>query len=129
MESQHIFRDNNFTITKELFISGNTRFAIQHLCSLKLERARREIPYTLASIEIILILAGLIVDFRFHYLLTLLGFIGIIASTLVYILVKPVHKLYLVFSSGEREMIGVTDYSYIEGLANAFSRSIVESRQ
>lgn len=129
MESQHIFRDNNFTITKELFISGNTRFAIQHLCSLKLERARREIPYTLASIEIILILAGLIVDFRFHYLLALLGFIGIIASTLVYILVKPVHKLYLVFSSGEREMIGVTDYSYIEGLANAFSRSIVESRQ
>jgi hypothetical protein len=125
----HIYKDNNFTITKELFISGNVRFAIQHLCSLKLEKARKKIPYVLATIEIILILAGLIVDFPYHSLVTLLGVIGIIASTLVYIFIKPVHKLYLVFASGEREMIGVTDYSYIEGLANAFSRSIVESRK
>jgi hypothetical protein len=43
--------------------------------------------------------------------------------------VKPVHKLALSFSSGEREIIGVTDYAYLEGLATAFSRSIVETKQ
>ncbi len=128
MDNQPIYKDNNFTITRELFISGNTRFAIQHLCSIKLVKSRRHIPYTLLVLELLLIATGLLWDFRFHELVSLLGGAGLIANALVYILVKPVHKLTLVFSSGEKEVIGVTDYMYLEGLANAFSRSIVETR-
>jgi len=128
MENQPIYKDNNFTITRELFISGNTRFAIQHLCSIKLVRTKRQIPYTLLVIELLLIATGFIWDFRFHELVSLLGFAGLIANVLIYVFVKPVHKLTLVFSSGEKEIIGVTDYTYLEGLANAFSRSIAETR-
>ncbi|MCD9021399.1 DUF6232 family protein [Cohnella silvisoli] len=128
MDNQPIYKDNNFTITKELFISGNTRFAIQHLCSIKLIKSKRQVPYTLLVIELLLIASGFVWDFQFHSLVTLLGFLGLIASILIYIFVKPVHKLMLVFSSGEKEMIGVTDYNYLEGLANAFSRSMVEAR-
>ncbi|XID94062.1 DUF6232 family protein [Paenibacillaceae bacterium WGS1546] len=128
MENQPIYKDNNFTITRELFISGNTRFAIQHLCSIKLVKTKKRIPYTLLVIELLLIATGFIWDFRFHELVSALGFAGLIANVLIYILVKPVHKLTLVFTSGEKEIIGVTDYMYLEGLANAFSRSIVETR-
>ncbi|QMV44183.1 DUF6232 family protein [Cohnella cholangitidis] len=129
MENQPIYKDNNFTITRELFVSGNTRFAIQHLCSIKLTKTKRQIPYTLLVIEILLIATGFIWDFRFHSIVTLIGFLGLIANVLLYIFVKPVHKLALSFSSGEREIIGVTDYAYLEGLATAFSRSIVETKQ
>jgi hypothetical protein len=128
MENAFIYKDNNFTITKELFISGNTRFAIQHLSSIKLIKSKRQVPYTLLVIELLLIVSGFTWDFRFHSIVTLIGFLGLIASVLVYIFVKPVHKLILVFASGEKEIIGVTDYNYLEGLANAFSRSIVETR-
>ncbi|RED89378.1 DUF6232 family protein [Cohnella phaseoli] len=128
MENQPIYKDNNFTITRELFVSGNARFAIQHLCSIRLVKSRRQIPYALLVLELILIATGLILDFRFHEYVSLLGGAGLIANILVYILVKPVHKLTLVFSSGEKEIIGVTDYMYLEGLANAFSRSITETR-
>jgi hypothetical protein len=128
MENQPIYKDVNFTITKEIFISGNARFAIQHLCSIKLVKSKRHIPYTLLVIELLLIASGFIWNFQFHSLVTLVGFLGLIASILIYIFVKPVHQLMLVFSSGEREIIGVTDYDYLEGLANAFSRSIVETR-
>ncbi|QTH44683.1 hypothetical protein J4772_09960 [Cohnella sp. LGH] len=128
MENQPIYKDNNFTITRELFVSGNARFAIQHLCSIRLVKSRRQIPYALLVLELTLIATGLILDFRFHEYVSLLGGAGLIANILVYILVKPVHKLTLVFSSGEKEIIGVTDYMYLEGLANAFSRSITETR-
>ncbi|TFE28553.1 DUF6232 family protein [Cohnella luojiensis] len=129
MENQPIYKDNNFTITKELFISGNTRFAMQHLCSVKLVKSKRQIPYTLLVLEILLIVTGFTWDFRFHSILSLIGILGLIASIALYIFIKPVHKLWLVFTSGEREMIGVTDYAYLEGLANAFSRCIVETKQ
>jgi hypothetical protein len=129
MENQPIYKDNNFTITKELFISGNTRFAMQHLCSVKLVKSNRQIPYTLLVLEILLIVTGFTWDFRFHSILSLIGILGLIASIALYIFIKPVHKLWLVFTSGEREMIGVTDYAYLEGLANAFSRCIVETKQ
>ncbi|RKP57233.1 hypothetical protein D7Z26_04415 [Cohnella endophytica] len=126
---QPIFKDQNFTITRELFISGNARYAIQHLCSIKLIRTRRTIPYTLLFLELLLMVGGFGWNYKFHSLVALLGILGFVANALVYSLVKPVHKLWLVFSSGEKEMIGVTDYDYLEGLANAFSRSIVETRQ
>lgn len=126
---QPIFKDNNFTLTKELFISGNTRYAIQHLCSIKLVKSKRQIPYTLLIIEILLIVTGLMWDFKFHSILTLVGVLGFIANALIYILVKPVHKLTLVFSSGEKEIIGVKDYTYLEGLANSFSHCMVETKQ
>lgn len=129
MENQPIYKDNNFTVTKELFISGNARFAIQHLCSIKLAKTKRQIPYTLLVIELLLIATGFIWDFRFHSIVTLVGILGLIINILIYIFVKPVHKLILAFSSGEREIIGVTDYAYLEGLANAFSRSMVETKQ
>jgi hypothetical protein len=128
LDNQPIYKDIHFTISKELFISGNVRYAIQHLCSIKLIKSRRHVPYTLLVIELLLIATGFIWDFRFHLIVSLLGLLGLIASVLVYFLVKPVHKLILVFSSGEKEIIGVTDYPYLEGLANAFSRSIVETR-
>ncbi|RED61725.1 DUF6232 family protein [Cohnella lupini] len=127
MDAQPLYKDNNFTITRDLFISGNTRFAIQHLCSIKLVKTKKQIPYTLAVIEILLIVTGFNWDFRFHSIVALIGILGLLASAALYIFIKPVHKLWLVFSSGEREMIGVTDYAYLEGLANAFSRSIVET--
>jgi hypothetical protein len=128
LDNLPIYKDIHFTISKELFISGNTRFAIQHLCSIKLVKSRRHVPYTLLVIELLLLASGFIWDFRFHLLISLLGLLGLIASVLIYILVKPIHKLILVFASGEKEIIGVTDYSYLERLANAFSRSIVETR-
>lgn len=128
MENQPIYKDNNFTITRELFISGNTRFAMQHLCSVKLVKNKRQIPYTLLVLEILLIVTGFTWDFRFHSILSLIGILGLIASIALYVFIKPVHKLWLVFTSGEREMIGVTDYAYLEGLANAFSRCIVETK-
>ena len=129
MENQPIFKDKNFTITRELFISGNARFAIQHLCSIKLVRSKRQIPYTLLILELLLIATGFIWNFKFHSMVSLIGMLGLAASISLYIFIKPVHKLWLVFSSGEKEMIGVTDYVYLEGLANAFSRSIVETKQ
>ncbi|TVY04409.1 DUF6232 family protein [Cohnella terricola] len=129
MENQPIFKDHNFTITKELFITGNMRFAIQHLVSIKLVKTKRTIPYTLLVIEALLIATGFIWDFKFHSLVSLLGILGVVANALLYIFIKPVHKLTLVFSSGEKEIVGVTDYAYLEGLANAFSRSIVETKQ
>ncbi len=129
MDNQPIYKDNNFTITKELFISGNARFAMQYLCSIKLIKSQRQIPYTLLVIELILIATGFIWDFRFHGLVSLFGGLGLVGSILFYIFRKPVHKLLLVFTSGEKEMIGATDYGYLERLANAFSRSIVEIRQ
>jgi len=129
MENQPIYKDSNFTVTKELFITGNMRFAIQHLVSIKLVKTKRTIPYTLLVIETLLIATGFIWDFKFHFLLSLLGLLGIVANALLYIFIKPVHKLTLVFSSGEKEIIGVTDYAYLEGLANAFSRSMVETKQ
>jgi hypothetical protein len=126
MDNQTIYKDINFTITKELFISGNTRFALQHLCSIKLEKAYKQFPYTLCVIAIILISVGLYLDFKFNSLVVAIGCLGVIGSILLFILRKPVHKIFLVFSSGETEVIGNTDYSYLEKLAYAFSRSIAE---
>jgi len=128
MDNQPIYKDNHFTITKEMFISGNARFAIQHLCSIRLIKTKRQIPYTLLVLELLLIVVGAVLEFRFNELVIALGAAGFVANALVYSLVKPVHKLILVFSSGEKEVIGVTDYMYLEGLANAFSRSIVEAK-
>jgi len=128
MDNQPIYKDNHFTITRELFISGNARFAIQHLCSIRLVKSKRQIPYTLLVLELLLIATGIVWNFRFHEYVAALGGAGLVANALLYIFVKPVHKLTLVFASGEREVIGVTDYMYLEGLANAFSRSIVETK-
>ncbi|MFC5403990.1 DUF6232 family protein [Cohnella soli] len=128
MEAQPIYKDQNFMITKELFISGNARFSIPHLCSVRLVKTRRTIPYTLLVLELLLMIGGFGWDYRFHTLVGLLGIVGFVANALVYALVKPVHKLLLTFASGEKEVIGVTDYEYLEGLANAFSRSMVETR-
>ncbi|BBI33021.1 DUF6232 family protein [Cohnella abietis] len=129
MEIQPIYKDNNFTITRELFINGNTRYAIQHLCSIKLVKSKRQIPYTLLVLELLLIVTGFAWNFQLHSIVSLIGFLGLITSVSLYIFIKPVHKLWLVFSSGEKEMIGVTEYAYLEGLANAFSRSMVETKQ
>jgi hypothetical protein len=127
MDNPAIFKDSHFTITKDMFISGNTRFAISHLCSIKLIKTKRQIPYTLLVIELLLIATGLLWDFRFHELVSLLGVAGLVVNALIYALVKPVHKLILTFASGEKEVIGAKDYPYLEGLANAFSRTIEET--
>lgn len=124
MDNQPLFQDQNFTITKEIFISGNTRFALRQLCSIKLERAFRQFPYTLCIMGIILTGGALYFDFKFNSLVIALGGLLVISSILLVIFRKPIHKLYVAFSSGEREVIENTDYAYLEGLANAFSRSI-----
>lgn len=128
MDHQPIYKDANFTLTKDLFITGGARFAIAHLSAIRLAKTKREIPYALLFLEIVLIVGGFGWDYRFHQYVGLLGILGLIASVLLYFLRKPVHKLTLVFASGERESIGSTDYSYLEGLANAFSRAMVETR-
>jgi hypothetical protein len=125
---QPIYKDVNFTLTKDLFITGSARFAMKHLSSIRLVRSKRVVPYTLLFLEVAFIVGGLGWGYKFHGLVALLGFLGMIGSVLYYILRKPVHRLILVFASGERESIGSTDYSYLESLANAFSRAMVESR-
>src|SRR5262249_44239621 len=129
MESKPIYQDSNFTITKELFIAGNARFAIAHLCSVRLVKSTRQIPYTMLVLELLLIVAGAIFDFRFNGYVVLLGVLGLLANAALYILVKPVHKLTLSFISGEKEVIGITDYAYLDNLANMFGKSMVETRQ
>ncbi|WP_373232304.1 DUF6232 family protein [Cohnella sp.] len=124
MDNQQLYQDQNFTITREMFISGNTRFALRHLCSIKLERAFRQFPYTLCILGIILMGVALYFQFKFNSLVVALGSLLVISSILLVIFRKPIHKLYLAFSSGEREVIENTDYVYLEGLAHAFSRSI-----
>lgn len=124
MDNQTLYQDQNFTITTEMFISGNTRFALRHLCSIKLERAFRQFPYTLCVMGIILMGGALYFEFKFNSLVVALGSLFVISAILLVIFRKPVHKLYMAFSSGEREVIENTDYAYLEGLANAFSRSI-----
>jgi hypothetical protein len=124
MDNQNLYQDQNFTITRELFVSGNARYALQHLCSIKLEKAYRQFPYTLCILGIIMMGVALYLEFQFHSLVVALGSLFVISSVLLVIFRKPVHKLFLVFSSGEREVIENTDYGYIENLANAFSRSL-----
>jgi uncharacterized membrane protein len=128
MDHHPIYKDQHFTITKELFMTGNIRYSLHQLCSIKLVKAKREIPFTLLVLELVLMAAGLLTKFPFHTIITWLGALGMAASVLNYLLRKPVHQLFLTFSSGEREVIGVTDYYYLEGLANAFSRTVEETR-
>ncbi|MFD0670585.1 DUF6232 family protein [Cohnella sp. GCM10027633] len=128
MDHQPIYKDANFTLTKDLFITGGARFAMAHLSSIRLVKTKREIPYTLLVLEVLLIVGGLGWDYPYHGYVALLGFLGLIGSSLNYFLRKPVHKLTVVFASGERESVGSTDYSYLESLANAFSRAMVETR-
>lgn len=124
MDSQLLYQDQNFTITREMLVSGNARYALKHLCSIKLERAFRQFPYTLCVIGIITMGLALYFQFKFNSYVVALGSLFVIASVLLVIFRKPIHKIYLVFSSGETEVIENTDYSYLEGIANAFSRSI-----
>ncbi|MFC5531377.1 DUF6232 family protein [Cohnella yongneupensis] len=128
MDHQPIYKDVNFTLTRDLFITGSARFAMKHLTSIRLVKTKRVVPYTLLFLEVALIVGGLGWGYKFHGWVALLGFLGLIGSALYYFLHKPVHRLVLVFASGERESIGSADYSYLESLANAFSRGMVESR-
>lgn len=128
MEQQAIYKDVNFTLTKDLFITGNARFAMAHLSSIRLVRTKRVVPYTMLFLEVALIVGGLGWSYKFHGLVALLGFLGILGNAAYYAFRKPVHKLVLAFASGERESIGSTDYAYLETLANAFSRTMTETR-
>lgn len=128
MDHQPIYKDVNFTLTKDLFITGSARFAMAHLSSIRLVKSKRVVPYTLLFLEVALIVGGLGWVYKFHNLVALLGFLGLIGSAANYFLRKPVHRLILAFASGERESIESTDYSYLESLANAFSRAMVETR-
>ncbi|WEK55551.1 MAG: DUF6232 family protein [Candidatus Cohnella colombiensis] len=127
MENLPIYKDNNFTLTKEMFISGNARFSMFHLSSIRLVKSRREIPYNLLILEILFIVGGLAWKYPYHGYVALLGFLGLLGSVIYFIFRKPIHKLILIFASGEREVIAVTDYVYLEKLANAFSRALVEA--
>jgi hypothetical protein len=124
MDNTHLYKDSEFTITRELIINGNSRYALHHLCSIKLERAYRQFPYTLCVFGLILIVAASMVNFKFNSLVILLGALTVLGCVALVIFRKPVHKLYLVFSSGEKEAIENTDYAYLEGLASAISRAL-----
>lgn len=128
VDHQPIYKDANFTLTKDLFVTGGARFSMAHLSSIRLVKSKRVIPYTLLVLEIALIVGGLGWGYKFHNLVALLGFLGFLGSAANYGFRKPVHRLTLVFVSGERESIESTDYSYLETLANAFSRGMVETK-
>lgn len=128
MDHQPIYKDANFTLTKDLFITGSARFAMTHLTSIRLVKSQKVVPYTLLLLEVALIVGGLGWGYKYHNLVALLGLLGLIGSAANYFLRKPVHRLVLVFASGERESIESTDYAYLESLANAFSRAMIETR-
>lgn len=128
MDHQPIYKDVNFTLTKDLFITSSARFAMAHLSSIRLVKSKRVIPYTLLVLEVAFIVGGLGWEYKYHNLVALLGALGLIGSAANYFLRKPVHRLTLAFASGDRESIESTDYSYLETLANAFSKAMVESR-
>lgn len=129
MDQQPFFKDNYFTLTREMFITRNVRYAICFLNSIRLVKSRREIPYGWLVLEVLLIVGGFGWKYPYHEAVGYLGIAGLIVSGLLFAFVKPVHKLYVTFASGEREMIESADYVYLETLANAFSKSITEARQ